>query len=261
MLAVVSPAKSLNFDLDLKSAELSEPRFLSDTAELAAVAAKLTRDDIRKMMGISEKLADLNYERFQHFVANETPETAREAIFAFRGDTYIGFDADTADEACLEFARGHVRILSGLYGLLRPMDRIQPYRLEMGKKIKTERGKNLYEFWGTRIAEAINDDTAGHKNRSLINLASNEYFSAVKTNLLAGPVITPQFKEIKNDVMKMIGFNAKRARGMMARYIADNRLEDPNDLKSFTIAGYEYRDDLSNDKEWVFTREAMAVAA
>ena len=193
-------------------------------------------------------------------MADETPDTAREAIFAFRGDTYIGFDADTADEASLAFAQDHLRILSGLYGLLRPLDQIQPYRLEMGTKLKFKKNNNLYDFWGMKLAEAINEDTKAHNDRTLVNLASNEYFSAVKVKALEGPVVTPQFKEIKDGVAKMIGFTAKRARGMMARYIADNQINDPEALKNFTVAGYEYREDLSNAKDWVFTREAVPVS-
>ncbi len=257
MLAVVSPAKSLNFEIEIEGPTKTEPRFLGDTALLSKAAARLSRKKLQQMMSISPTLADLNYERFQHFVANETPDTAKEAIFAFRGDTYIGFDADTASEEALNFAQDHLRILSGLYGLLRPLDRIQPYRLEMGTKLKYQRKENLYEFWGTKIAEAINDDSKGHADRTLINLASIEYFSAVKLKSLEGPVVTPQFKEIKDGVAKMIGFTAKRARGMMARYIADNQFNNPSALKSFNVAGYEFREDLSNEKDWVFTREAV----
>lgn len=207
-----------------------------------------------KLMGISENLADLNYQRFQHFSRPFDRSNAKPAIFAFRGDTYVGLDADTMKDADIDWAEDHFRMLSGLYGLLKPRDLMQPYRLEMGTRLENPRGKDLYAFWGDKIAKEINKLTEGHKDRSLINLASNEYFKSVKTKLLDGPVITPVFKEVKGGAAKVVGFSAKRARGMMARYMIDNRLENPQDLKKFNVDGYCYQDDLSNETEWVFTR-------
>lgn len=254
MLAVVSPAKKLDFETDVPEMAVSQPAFLDDTEELIEVARKKSRSDLMKLMGISENLADLNYQRFQHFSRPFDRSNAKPAIFAFRGDTYVGLDADTMKAEDIDWAEDHFRMLSGLYGLLKPRDLMQPYRLEMGTRLANPRGKDLYAFWGDKIATEINMLTNGHKDRSLINLASAEYFKSVKTGLLDGPVITPVFKEVKGGTSKVVGFSAKRARGMMARYMIDKRIENPQDLKKFNVDGYSYQDDLSNDNEWVFTR-------
>jgi len=254
MLAVVSPAKKLDFETDAPEMAVSQPVFLDDTEELIEVARKKSRRDLMKLMGISENLADLNYQRFAHFSRPFDRTNAKPAVFAFRGDTYIGLDADTMKAKDIDWAEDHFRMLSGLYGLLKPRDLMQPYRLEMGTKLANARGKDLYAFWGDKIAHEINRLTNGHKDRSLINLASNEYFKSVKTKTLEGPVITPVFKEVKAGVAKVIGFSAKRARGMMARFMIDNRLETPEGLKKFAVDGYGYQDDLSTETEWVFTR-------
>ncbi|HBU97940.1 peroxide stress protein YaaA [Thalassospira lucentensis] len=254
MLAVVSPAKKLDFETDAPEMAVSQPVFLDDTEELIEVARKKSRRDLMKLMGISENLADLNYQRFAHFSRPFDRTNAKPAVFAFRGDTYIGLDADTMKAKDIDWAEDHFRMLSGLYGLLKPRDLMQPYRLEMGTKLANARGKDLYAFWGDKIAHEINRLTDGHKDRSLINLASNEYFKSVKTQTLEGPVITPVFKEVKAGVAKVIGFSAKRARGMMARFMIDNRLETPEGLKKFAVDGYGYQDDLSTETEWVFTR-------
>jgi len=254
MLAVVSPAKKLDFETDVPEMAVSQPIFLDDTEELIEVARKKSRSDLMKLMGISENLADLNFQRFQHFSRPFDRTNAKPAIFAFRGDTYVGLDADTMKAKEIDWAESHFRMLSGLYGLLKPRDLMQPYRLEMGTRLPNARGKDLYAFWGDKIAEEINSLTDGHKDRSLINLASNEYFKSVKTKHLKGPVITPVFKEIKGGAAKVVGFSAKRARGMMARYMIDNRLENPRELKKFNKDGYGYQDDLSTETEWVFTR-------
>jgi cytoplasmic iron level regulating protein YaaA (DUF328/UPF0246 family) len=254
MLAVVSPAKKLDFETEVPEMAVSQPVFLDDTEELIEVARKKSRSDLMKLMGISENLADLNFQRFQHFSRPFDSTNAKPAIFAFRGDTYVGLDADTMKAKDIDWAESHFRMLSGLYGLLKPRDLMQPYRLEMGTRLPNPRGKDLYAFWGDKIADEINSLTDGHKDRSLINLASNEYFKSVKTKLLKGPVITPVFKEIKGGAAKVVGFSAKRARGMMARYMIDNRLENPEELKKFNKDGYSYQDDLSTETEWVFTR-------
>lgn len=254
MLAVVSPAKKLDFETDVPEMAVSQPAFLDDTEELVDVMRKKSRRDLMNLMGISENLAELNYQRFQHFSRPFDRSNAKPAIFAFRGDTYVGLDADTMTAEDIDWAEDHFRMLSGLYGLLKPRDLMQPYRLEMGTRLANPRGKDLYAFWGDRIANAINALTEGHRDRSLINLASNEYFKSVRTDLLEGPVITPVFKEVKAGVAKVVGFSAKRARGMMARYMIDRRLETPEELKTFNADGYRYQNDLSTESQWVFTR-------
>ncbi|PKR54348.1 peroxide stress protein YaaA [Thalassospira marina] len=254
MLAVVSPAKKLDFETPAPNMPVSQPAFLDDAVELIGVARKKTRRDLMNLMGISEDLAELNVQRFAHFKTPFTADNAKPAVYAFRGDTYVGLDADNLTQDDLDWAENHFRMLSGLYGALRPRDLMQAYRLEMGTRLENPRGKNLYEFWGEKIARHLNDVTRDHADRTLVNLASHEYFKAVKTKLIEGPVITPVFKEVKGNTAKVIGFSAKRARGMMARYMIQNRLEKPEDLKSFDMDGYVYRDDLTDGNDWVFTR-------
>ncbi|WP_339774110.1 peroxide stress protein YaaA [uncultured Thalassospira sp.] len=254
MLAVVSPAKKLDFETPAPEMPVTQPVFLDDAVELVAVAQKKTRRDLMNLMHISEELAELNVQRFAHFSTPFNRDNAKPAVYAFRGDTYIGLDADNLTPDDLDWAEDHFRMLSGLYGVLKPRDLMQAYRLEMGTRLENSRGKNLYEFWGDKIARHLNDITLEHKNRTLVNLASNEYFKAVKTKLIEGPVITPVFKEIKGNTAKVIGFSAKRARGMMSRFMIKNRIEAPEDLKSFDMDGYVYRDDLTQGNDWVFTR-------
>ncbi|MCC9622768.1 peroxide stress protein YaaA [Thalassospira sp. MA62] len=254
MLAVVSPAKKLDFETNAPEMKVSQPVFLDDTQELIDVARQKSRSDLMKLMGISENLADLNYQRFQHFSVPFDRHNAKPAVYAFRGDTYVGLDADSMKDDDIAWAESHFRMLSGLYGLLGPRDLMQPYRLEMGTRLANPRGKDLYAFWGDKLSKEINKLTEGHKDRSLINLASNEYFKSIKLDVLDGPVITPVFKEVKGGVAKVIGFSAKRARGMMARFMIDHRLEKPQDLKKFDTDGYRYQEDQSSATEWVFTR-------
>jgi len=254
MLAVVSPAKKLDINPTDRTLELTQPALLDQASALAGTAKRLGPSDLQSLMGISEKLADLNHDRFQQFSTPFTPTNAKPAVLTFNGDTYTGLDAPTLTDSDLEWAQGHIAILSGLYGLLRPLDLIQPYRLEMGTKLHTPEGRNLYEFWGDQITEQINARTKGHANRTLINLASNEYFKSVRSPSLDGEVITPAFKEIRDGQAKMISFMAKRARGMMARFIVENRIEDPEDLKTFTSGGYAYNPEMSSDTTWTFTR-------
>lgn len=255
MLVVVSPAKKLNFD-DLAPFEThSQPDFLDHSEELVDVARKLSRADLSRLMKISDALADLNYQRFQAFSQPFDLGNAKQAALAFSGDTYMGLDAPSLTEEDFAFAQDHLRILSGLYGLLRPLDLMQPYRLEMGTRLQNDRGSDLYAFWGDIITDAINEAVAGHRDQTLINCASNEYFKSVRPKKLTGKVITPVFKEIKAGQAKVLGMFAKRARGMMARHIIENRLETPEGIKDFTMGGYQYRPDLSTDSDWVFTRE------
>lgn len=254
MLAIISPAKKLKFETRDPALASSEPDFSGDTNQLITVARKLSRADLRQMMKISDNLADLNYQRFQTFSKTPTENETKQAIMAFAGDTYTGLDADSLDKNDLAFAQDNLRILSGLYGLLKPNDLIQPYRLEMGRKLKTKRGETIYAFWGDRIAKALDKQLASHRHPVVINLASNEYFKAAKTKALKAKVINMVFKEKKDDQYKIIGLFAKRARGAMARYLITNRIEDPQKLKSFAKDGYKHQPKMSDDTNWVFTR-------
>ncbi|RED49827.1 peroxide stress protein YaaA [Aestuariispira insulae] len=255
MLALISPAKKLSFEETAPFETHSQPAFLDDCAKLANEARSLTRADLSRLMKISDSLADLNYQRFQDFSTPFTLANAKQAALMFNGDTYVGLDAPSLSEADFAYAQDHLRILSGLYGLLRPLDLMQPYRLEMGTRFKNSRGNDLYAWWGDSLTRAINDITASHKDGTVINCASNEYFKAVKTKELKTRLITPVFKEIKAGQAKVVGFSAKRARGMMARFIIQNRIEAPESIKDFKEGGYQFRPDLSNDNDWVFTRD------
>lgn len=254
MLVVLSPAKKLDFETENTADTTEQPRFLSQAKKLARDAKKLKSKDLQALMSISENLADLNVQRFKAFKPPFTAANARPAIDAFQGDVYVGFDAKSLDEQGRSFANDHIRILSGLYGLLNPLDLMQAYRLEMGTRFANERGANLYEFWGDRIAKAIDKDLADHDSKVLINLASNEYFKAVPTKSLKAQVITPVFQEVKDGRARVISFLAKKARGMMARYIVDHEIDAPEGLKDFTQGGYAFAADQSTDSKWVFSR-------
>jgi hypothetical protein len=211
--------------------------------------------DIAELMKLSIKLAELNFDRYEAFEPECTKDNAKQAILAFKGDVYQGLDAESFSAADFKFAQQHLRILSGLYGLLRPLDLMQPYRLEMGTKLVTDRGKNLYEFWGDIITDGLNKQLGKIKSGTLVNLASNEYFKSVKPKNIAGEIVTPQFKEYKNGEYKMIGIYAKRARGLMARYIIQNQLTRPEALKDFSEEGYSFNKKLSAGNSLVFTRK------
>jgi len=253
MLMVISPAKALNFDAPTQTLPLTTPAMKDDIAVLDAVTRKLRPADLRRLMDISEPLAKLNHERFQAF--DPSVEDGLQAALAFNGDVYTGLDARSLDPKAFAWAQQRLRILSGLYGVLRPADAIQPYRLEMGTRLKTKRGKSLYDFWGDRISQALNEAAEGHKDKTLVNLASQEYFGAVDAKALRLPVVTCRFFEEKAGVSKQISFFAKKARGLMARYAIDNRIEAAADLKAFDVAGYAWRKDLSSDADWVFMRQ------
>ncbi len=254
MLAILSPAKKLDYETDPNKSVHSQPDLLDQAEELVKEAKKLKPANLKAMMKISDNLADLNHQRFQDFSTPFTLANAKQAGFAFKGDAYVGLDIETLSDDDLAYAQDHFRILSGLYGLLRPMDLMQAYRLEMGTKFANKRGKDLYSFWDSRVTDAVNDLLAKQKEPVLVNLASNEYYKVLQPKNIKGKIITCQFKEIKDGQTRMIGVFAKKARGMMTRYIIQNRVETPDGLKGFKSEGYEFREDLSNDNTYVFTR-------
>jgi cytoplasmic iron level regulating protein YaaA (DUF328/UPF0246 family) len=255
MLTVISPAKTLDFDTPPGTRKTTMPQLLDRSAELVEDMQAMSPDDIRALMGVSEKIANLNHQRFMNWSRPFNLDNAKQSILAFKGDVYTGLDADTLDAAQLNFAQQHLRILSGLYGVLRPLDLMQAYRLEMGLKFANSGGKNLYEFWGGEITGSLNTQLKKIKSDVLLNLASNEYFKSIKPGALNAEVITPVFKDLKSGKYKIISFYAKKARGQMARYIIDNGLESPDDLKKFDTAGYRYSAGQSTAREWVFTRD------
>ena len=255
MLIVISPAKNLNNNIDNPPKLHSIPDFLADAQLLVKDLQHLAPQDLAKLMGISDKLSVLNYDRYQQWHTPFTTDNALPALLTFNGEVYTGIDAQSFKAADYNFAQKHLRILSGLYGLLRPMDLIQPYRLEMGTRFKNCRGKDLYAFWDDRLTRTLNQQLKKLKSSTLINLASNEYFKAVQSQLLQGDIITPVFKDWKNDKYKVISFFAKKARGLMAAYIIKNRLTEPEDLKRFKEAGYRFSKPQSSSHEWVFTRQ------
>ena len=255
MFALISPAKKLDFDSECAIKKCTQPYFLDDTQELIKVTKKLSSQDLQNLMKISDKLGTLNHNRFQRFSTPFTNDNARPAVTAFRGDTYVGLDADSLTMDDLSYAQKHLGILSGLYGLLRPLDLMQAYRLEMGTKLNNKRGEDLYDFWGDALTNACEKAVKTHKDKSIISLASNEYIKAVKPKELNVPFITCHFKELKNGTPKTIGLFAKRARGAMARYIIQNRVETPTGLKKFKEDGYGFMAELSDDENYVFLRE------
>jgi hypothetical protein len=252
MLIVLSPAKALDFTAAPDRAPLTVPQLRDQTAELAKTTRRLSARDLKRLMALSEPLAKLNRERFQAFDAES--EEGLQAAFAFNGDVYQGLRARELDRKALAWAQERVRILSGLYGVLRPLDAIQPYRLEMGTRLKTRRGQSLYDFWGPRVAEALDAALAGHKDRTVVNCASEEYFGAVDRKALKAPVLSVRFLEQKDGEARVISFFAKRARGRMARYAIDNRIEHAADLATFDADGYAFQRRLSSETEMVFLR-------
>lgn len=254
MLAIISPAKKLDFESEPITDAHTQPILMKDAEVLAKKAKKLKRADLKSMMSISDKLADLNYQRFQDFQPPFNLANARQAALSFAGDTYVGLDAPTLKKKDLDYAQDHLRILSGLYGVLRPLDLIQPYRLEMGTKFAVNGKEDLYDFWDNRVTDALNEATRDHKDRRVINLASNEYAKVVQPKNLEGGIVTPVFKEVKDGKARVLGLFAKRARGMMARYMIVNRVETEKKLKAFNDGGYKFQPDQSDDNTWVFTR-------
>ncbi|OYX23394.1 MAG: hypothetical protein B7Z16_02600 [Algoriphagus sp. 32-45-6] len=250
MLILISPAKTLDYSSP-NFKEYTQPDFVSDVKSLVSVMKRKSAEEIAELMHISENLAQLNEERYKTFQKEFNPENSKQALLAFKGDVYTKIDVDTYTEEDFDFAQQHLRILSGLYGLLKPLDLIQPYRLEMGTRLETKKGKNLYEYWDKKIAKAINEAANG---QTIINLASQEYFKAVDLKTLKTPVINIHFKEFKNGSYQIIGLFAKQARGMMTNFAIKNKLTDPENLKTFQQEGYEYSEPLSSDQDWVFVR-------
>ncbi|GAA5524682.1 peroxide stress resistance protein YaaA [Microbulbifer aestuariivivens] len=255
MLIVISPAKTLDYESDIPALETTQPDFLDDSAALIAELRALSPQEISGLMKISDKLGVLNYDRFQDWKRPFSDKNARPALLAFKGDVYTGLEAETMGKRDFAYAQKHLRMLSGLYGLLRPLDLMQPYRLEMGTRFANARGKNLYEFWGDTLTEALNAQLHSLKSRELVNLASNEYFKAVKPGKLAADIVTPHFRDLKNGQYKMISFFAKKARGMMSRWAIDKRVKNAEQLKAFDGGGYAFNASLSQGNDWVFTRD------
>lgn len=254
MLIVISPAKNLDYETPVPTQQHSQPVLLDDAQTLMQDLRKLAPHELSQLMGISDKLGALNYDRNQQWQPPFTPDNARQAALAFNGDVYAGLDAYSMSDEDLLFAQEHLRILSGLYGLLRPLDLIQPYRLEMGTKFANARGKDLYTFWGDKLAELLNQQLEAVGSQTLVNLASNEYFKAVNRKKLHADVITPVFKDYKGGKYKVVSFFAKKARGLMSAYSVRNKLTNPDQLKAFNSGGYAYNEAMSSSSEWVFTR-------
>lgn len=252
MLVVVSPAKKLNFESECSVKEQTKPVFLKKTNSLAKELKKLSANDIAKLMKLSLNLSDLNFARFQSFKEAYNPSTSKQAAFAFNGDTYTGLDIQSLNAKEVATAQKKLRILSGLYGVLKPLDLIQPYRLEMGTKFKFSDFKNLYQYWKEDVTKEINKELKTQK--ILVNCASTEYFGAVELKDLDGELVTPVFKELRSGEYKIISFSAKKARGMMARFIIQNNLKTKEDLKKFNLDNYKFNKSLSSENELVFTR-------
>jgi cytoplasmic iron level regulating protein YaaA (DUF328/UPF0246 family) len=260
MLALISPAKTLDYETALPTDTYTQPRLLEQSQQLIDVCRKLSASEIASLMTVSEKIANLNVERFRDWNADFDFSNARQALFAFKGDVYTGLDAYHLKDQEIDFAQQHLRMLSGLYGLLRPLDLMMPYRLEMGTKLKNKRGHNLYEFWGSIITDQINQDLAEIDAKVLVNLASDEYYKSVNEKKIQAEIIKPVFLDQKNGKYKVISFYAKKARGLMARYLIENKLSQVEQLKAFDSEGYYFDAESSSNKELVFKRDEQHAA-
>ena len=258
MLTVISPAKTLDYETPPVTDRFTQPQYLDHSQELIQILRELAPAQISELMHLSDKLAGLNAARFGSWNPAFTPDNAKQALLAFKGDVYTGLDANSLTDADFSYAQDHLRMLSGLYGLLRPLDLMQPYRLEMGTKLANARGKDLYAFWGTRISEWLNDTLAEQGDDLLLNLASTEYFSAVKRTALKARIINTEFKDLKNGQYKIISFYAKKARGMMSRFVIQERINDPQQLKQFDQQGYYFSAEQSKPYNLVFLRDHPA---
>ncbi|MCF6281783.1 MAG: peroxide stress protein YaaA [Candidatus Polarisedimenticolaceae bacterium] len=254
MLLLISPAKTLDYETTAVTPQQSQPRYLPQSESLIANLRHYSEEALGELMKISSKLAQLNHQRYVDWSLPFTPENAKQAILAMKGGVYTGLDAESFSEDEFSFSQKHLRILSGLYGLLRPLDLMQPYRLEMGTRLSNDKGINLYAFWGELITQQINQDLADQGDDVVINLASNEYFKAVKPSLINGRLVDVQFKEQKDDGYKVVGVHAKRARGVMGRFIIRNQLTEVEEIKSFSELGYGFNAELSAGSTWVFSR-------
>ena len=254
MLFIISPAKTLDYSSPISIQGQSDIPFLKESKQLMKVLKKYKADDIAKLMNVSSKIAYLNHDRFAQWQVPFIEEESRQALYAFKGEVYNGIDAYSLSQDDTDYAQEHMRMLSGLYGLLRPYDMILPYRLEMGTKLQTEKYKNLYEFWGDKITKNLQKAIDESGTSILVNLASNEYFKAINTKKIKSPIITPIFKEAKGDSYKVIAIFAKKARGLMSRYIIENKIQSPEELKHFDKEGYFFNAELSTDTELTFTR-------
>lgn len=255
MLLLISPAKTLDFESAPKTGKTSQPEFLEQATTLNKVLRKLDAGDLRQLMSVSDSIAKLNVERNRAWQPPFNGNNAKQAVLAFRGDVYTGLDTDSFSAGDFSYAQQHLRILSGLYGALKPLDLIQPYRLEMGTKLENPGGKNLYEFWGEQITDTINRQCRKLKTDTVVNLASNEYFKVIKPKLLDASLVSPEFRDYKNGDYKIISFYAKKARGLMARWIIQQRIEKPEQLDEFNLEGYRYSKSLSTEDKPVFTRK------
>ena len=254
MLAILSPAKTLDYETPLKTKLNSQPIYGRESNQLIKTLRTFEPFEVATLMKISDKLADLNHKRYVEWRNKPAESKTRPAALAFKGDVYQGLEAESFNDNDLKFAQRHLRILSGLYGLLRPLDVIQPYRLEMGTKLKTSKGQNLYDYWGTKLTTGLNEALKESKEGTLVNLASNEYFGAVQPKLLEGSLLNIGFKEKRNGQLKFVSFSAKKARGLMAKFIIKERLKNPDDLKNFDLEDYKFNKKLSSELDWTFSR-------
>ena len=258
MLAIISPAKRLDYASPVPTRKHTQPQFLDDSGELIGELRQLAPPDVADLMGISSNLAELNVDRYATWQPPFTRRNARQAILAFKGDVYLGLDAYAYTERDFTWAQKHLRILSGLHGLLKPLDLVQPYRLEMGTRLKTGRGSDLYEFWGEKVTDALNEAITAQRQPLLINLASNEYFSVLDAGRVDARIVTPTFRDLKNGRYKFLSFFAKRARGLMTSYIVKNRIATLKALKAFDWQGYRFSKEHSRGDDWVFLRDTPA---
>ena len=254
MLAILSPAKTLDYETPIKTKLNSQPIYGRESNQLIKTLRTFEPFEVASLMKISDKLADLNHKRYVEWRNKPAESKTRPAALAFKGDVYQGLEAESFNDNDLKFAQRHLRILSGLYGLLRPLDVIQPYRLEIGTKLKTSKGQNLYDYWGTKLTTGLNEALKESKEGTLVNLASNEYFGAVQPKLLEGSLLNIGFKEKRNGQLKFVSFSAKKARGLMAKFINKERLKNPDDLKNFDLEDYKFNKKLSSELDWTFSR-------
>ena len=254
MITLLSPSKKLNFKHQDAVSVFTQCDFIESAQELVNQAKNLTAQDLKDLMKISDSLADLNKERFDNWSLPFNKDNAKQAILAFDGGVYSGLEAETFNQKDLDFAQNHLRILSGLYGLLKPLDLIQPYRLEMGTKFKNSKGKNLYDFWSHKVTDNLNKNIKKHDNKTILNCSSNEYFNVINQKNLNGNILNTVFKEYRDGELKFISFNAKKARGLLTKFVINNKIISNNDLKDFNLENYKFDMSLSDESTFVFTR-------